>query len=103
LEGLWNGERRQRPLEPIALAIFDQDARFQHRLGKFLDKKWVAIGLGNDLFHHFGGQHAPTGYPRDHVFNVVVVETTERQGADVGETNPWRLKLRSEGEQCKDR
>ena len=33
----------------------------------------------------------------------VAVEATERQGADVGETNPGRLELRSEGEQCKDR
>jgi hypothetical protein len=41
--------------------------------------------------------------PRDHAFNVVAVEATERQGADVGETNPGRLELRSEGEQCKDR
>src|SRR5215813_11303773 len=36
-------------------------------------------------------------------FNVVAVEATERQGADVGKTNPRRLELRSEGEQCKDR
>src|SRR5262249_40287656 len=29
--------------------------------------------------------------------------STERQGADVGETDPGRPELRSKGEQCKDR
>src|SRR5262249_24790350 len=48
-------------------------------------------------------QHAPPGHPRDHVFNVVAVEATERQGADVGKTNPGWLELGSEGEQCQDR
>jgi hypothetical protein len=42
------------------------------------------------------------GHPRYHIFNVAAVEATERQGADIGQTNPGRLELRSEGEQCKD-
>ena len=98
-----DGERRQGPVEPIAVGVLDQDARLQHRLGELLDEQRVSVGLGDDLFHHFGRQHAPPGHPRDHVFNVVAVETTERQGADVGQTSPGRLELRSEGEQCQDR
>src|SRR5262249_3342704 len=69
----------------------------------FLDKQRVPVGLGDDLFHHFGGRHAAAGHPRDHAFNAVAVEATERQGADVGQTNPGRLELRSEGEHRKDR
>ena len=98
-----NGERRQGSIEPITLGVLDEDAGFQHRLGQFLDEQRVAVGLDDDLFYHFGGQHAAAGHPRDHAFNVVAVEATERQGADVGETNPRRLELRPEGEQCKDR
>ena len=103
LKGCWDGERRQGSGEPIALGVLDQDARFQHCLGEFLDEQRVPVGLGDDLFHHFGGQHAPAGHPRDHAFNVIAVEATERQGADIGETNPGRLELRSEGEQRKHR
>src|SRR5262249_58325479 len=36
-------------------------------------------------------------------FDVGAIESTERQGADIGQTSPGRLELRSEGEQCKDR
>ena len=89
-------------MEPIALGVLDQDARFQHCLSQFLDEQRVPVGLGDDLFQHFGGQHAAAGHPRDHVFNFVAVKATERQGADVGETNPWWLELRPEGEQRKD-
>jgi hypothetical protein len=103
LKGCRDGERRQWSVEPIAVGILDQDARFQHRLGEFLDEQRVSVGLGDDLFHHFGGQHATAGHPRDHSLNVVAVEATQRQGADIGETNPGRLELRPEGEQCEDR
>ena len=68
---------------------------FQHRLGEFLDEQRIPIGLGDDLFHHFGGQRAAAGHLRDHAFNVVTVEAAERQGADIGETSPGRLELRS--------
>jgi multidrug efflux pump subunit AcrA (membrane-fusion protein) len=44
-----------------------------------------------------------TGHSRDHAFNVVGLEAIEHQGADIGETNPGRLELRSESEQRKDR
>src|SRR5262249_43768636 len=54
----WGGGGKPPP-EPIALAVFEEDPRFQPRLGEFLDEKGVAIGLDDDLFHHFGGQHAP--------------------------------------------
>src|SRR5262249_37760817 len=57
----------------------------------------------HDLFCHFGGQHAAPSHPRDYACNVVAVEAAERQGADVGETSPGRLELRSEGEQCQHR
>ena len=103
MKGRRDRQRRQWPVEPIALGVLDEDARFQHRLGEFLDEQRVPVGLGDDLFHHFSGRHAAAGHPRHHAFNVVAVEATERQGADVGETNPGRLELRSEGEQCKDR
>ena len=98
-----NGERRQGSIESIALGVLDEDARFQHCLGEFLDEQRVPVGLDHDLFCHFGGQHAPARHPRDNAFNVVAVETTERQGADIGQTNPRRLELRPEGEQRQDR
>jgi hypothetical protein len=52
---------------------------------------------------HFGGQRPAACHPRDHAFDVGAIEATERQGADVGKTNPRRFKLRSEREECKDR
>ena len=103
LKRLRDGERWQRPLEPIDFGVLNQDARFQHCLSEFFDEQWVPVGLGDDLFHHFDGEHAPCGHARDHVFNVVGAETTERQAADIGETNPRRLELRSEGKQRQDR
>ena len=98
-----NGERRQGSIEAIAFCLLDEDAGFQHRLGQFLNEQRVPVGLGDDLFHHFGGQHAPAGHLRDHAFDVGAIESTERQGADLGETNPRRLELRPEGEQRQDR
>jgi hypothetical protein len=93
-----NGEWRQGSIEPIALGVLDQDARFQHRLGQLLDEQRVAVGLDHDLFCHFGGRHAPARYPHDHALDVGAIEATERQGADAGQTNPGRIELRSEGE-----
>jgi hypothetical protein len=98
-----NGERRQGPVEPIALGVLDEDPRFEHCLGQFLDEQRVAVGLDHDVFCHFGGQHTPARHPHDHALDVGAVEATERQGADIGETNPGRPELRSEGEQCQDR
>ena len=103
MERRGNGERRQGSIEPIALGVFDEDAGFQYRLGQFLDEQRVTVGLDHDLFCHFGGQHAAAGHLRDHAFNIVAFEAAECQGADIGQTNPGRLELRSEGEQCKDR
>src|SRR5262249_15555301 len=80
----------RRSAESTTLGVLDEEAGFYPRLGQFLDEQRVTIGLGADLFHHFGRQRAPPGHPRDHVFNVVAMEATERQGADVGETSPGR-------------
>jgi hypothetical protein len=85
-------------MEPITLGILDQDARLQYRLGEFFDEQRVPVGLSEDLFHHFHGQHAPAGHLRDHAFNIVAVQPTERQGADIGKTSPGRFELHSEGE-----
>ena len=103
MKGCRNRQRRQWPIEPIALSVLNKDARFQNRLGEFLDEQGVPVGLGDDLLHHFGRQHATASHLCDHAFNVVAVEATERQGADVGETNPGRLEFRSEGEHCENR
>ena len=102
LKGCRYRQRRQWPIEPIALSVLNKDARFQNRLGEFLDEQGVPVGLGDDLLHHFGRQHATASHLRDHAFNFVLVEATEAQDADVGETSPGRLELRSEGKQCKD-
>ena len=76
---------------------------FKHRLCEFLDEQRVAVGLGDNLVHHFGRQRTAAGHLRDHAFNVTAVEATERQRADIGETNPGRLEFRPQGEQGKDR
>ena len=78
LKGCRDGQRRQWPIEPIALGVLNQDARFQNRLGEFLDEQGVPVGLGDDLLHHFGGQHAAASHLRDHAFNFVAIEPTER-------------------------
>ena len=99
MERRGDGERGQRSIEPIAIGVLNEDAGFQHRLGQFLDEQWVAIRLDHDLFCHFGGQRAAARHPRDHAFDVRAVETAQRQGADIEQTNPRRLELRPEGEQ----
>ena len=76
---------------------------FEHRLCELLDEQRVAVGLGDNLVHHFGWQRTAVGYLRNDAFNVAAVEATERQGADIWETNPWRLEFRSQSEQGKDR
>ena len=68
---------------------------------EFLDEQGVPVGLGDDLLHHFRRQCGRRDL-RDHAFNFVAIEATERQGLHVGETSPGRLEFRSEGEQCKD-
>ena len=103
LKGRRNGERRQRPVESIAVGILDQDVPFEHRLCELLDEQRVAVGLGDNLVHHFGWQRTAVGYLRNDALNVAAVEATERQGADIWETNPGRLEFRSQGEQGKDR
>jgi hypothetical protein len=103
LKGLRDGQWRKGPIEPIAVSLLDQDARFQNSLREFLDEQRISISLGDDLFHHFGGQRAAACHLRNYTFNVLTVEPAERQGADIGETSPGRFELRSKGDQCKDR
>ena len=103
LKGRWNGERGQRPVESIAVGVLDQDIPFEHRLCQLLDEQRVAVGLGDNLVHHFGWQRTAASHLRDYAFNVAAVEATERQRADIVETNPGRLEFRSQGEQGKDR
>src|SRR5512139_1483553 len=98
-----NGKRGQGPVKPIGPGVPDQNVSFEHRLGELLDEQRVAVGLGDNLVHHFGWQGTAVGYLRSHAFNVAAVEATERQGADIGETNPGSLEFRSKSEQGKDR
>ncbi len=65
-----NGEWRQGSIEPIALAVLDEDTGFEHRLSQFLDEQRIAVGLDHDLFCDFGGQRTATRDPRDHVLDV---------------------------------
>ena len=64
LKGRWDRQRRQSPVEPIALGVLDEDVPFQHRLGELLDEQRVAVGLGDNLVHHFGGQRTAASHPR---------------------------------------
>src|SRR4029077_4615787 len=103
LKGRWNGEGRQRPVESIAASVLDQDVPFKHRLCELLDEQRVAVCLGDNLVHHFGRQGTTAGHLRDYAFNVAAIEATERQRADIGETNPGWLEFRPQGEQGKNR
>ncbi|MGB8107210.1 MAG: hypothetical protein WCF47_23330 [Pseudolabrys sp.] len=103
LKGRWYRERGQRPVESIAVGVLDQDVPFKHRLCELLDEQRVAVGLGDNLVHHFGRQGAAAGHLRDYAFNVIAIEATERQRADIGETNPGRFEFRPRGEQGKNR
>ena len=91
------------PSSSIAVGVLDQNTPFEHRLCELLDEQRVAVRLGDNLIHHFGGQTMAAGYLGDYAFNFIAVEATERQHADIGKTSPGRLEFRSQGEQGKDR
>ena len=88
--------------EPIALGVLDQDARFQHCLSQFLDEQRVPVGLGDDLFSTSGGRTRPP-VTRATMFSTSLgSRRLSVRVLTLGKTNPWRLKLRPEGEQRKD-
>ena len=103
LQGRWNGERRQGAIETIAVGIFYQNVSFQHCLCELLDEQRIAIRLGDNLVHHLSREGAAPGHLRDDGFNIVAVQAAKLQCADIGETNPGRLEVRSHGEYGKNR
>ena len=96
-------QRRQRAVEAIALAVLDQQPGFQHGLGQFLDEQRHAVGLGDDLRHHFGRQLAAAGHALDQGLGLAAVEPAERHRGDVGQALPGRLEFRPEGDQQQHR
>jgi hypothetical protein len=44
------------PVEAPALRPRDEQTRFQHRLGQFLDEERHSVGLGDNLRRHFERQ-----------------------------------------------
>ena len=93
LKRVRNGERRQRPVEPIALGIFDQDARFQHRLGEFLDEQWIPIGLVVDRFDN-GSRDTQPANASGELAGLLHVES--RQADSLGTAAPGQLAQRHE-------
>src|SRR6185437_12173714 len=59
LKGSWNGERRQRPVESIAVRVLDQDVPFNHCLCELLDEQRVAVGLATIWFITSAGSARP--------------------------------------------
>src|SRR5262249_17427293 len=90
-------------VEPVFLALLDQNARFHYSLCELLDEKRVSIGLRDDLFHHFGREPAAAGQSGDHGFGSLGVEGAELQRPHVGHRNPTRFVLQPKREQRKDR
>ena len=56
---------RQRAVKAVALGFLNQQSRLQHILGQLFHEKRHAVGLGDDLRKHLGGQLAPARHALD--------------------------------------
>ena len=91
------------PPSSIAVAVLDQDVAFKNRLCELLDEQRVAVGLGDNLVHHFGRQRVAVGDLRNNGFNIAAVEAPELYDADIRQTHPWRLEFRPKRKKSKGR
>jgi hypothetical protein len=55
LQGGRNRQGGQRTGQHIAPCVFPHQPRFENRLHQLFHKQRDAVGLGNNLMHHFGG------------------------------------------------
>ena len=90
------------PVEMPALRSRDEQTRFEHRLGQFLDKERHPVRLGDDLLRHLAGQW-PAGDMLGQGLDLGGCQAVERYVGDVREACPGRLEFRAEGEQREDR
>ena len=96
-------ERRQRAVEAVALALFDQEPGLEHVLGQFLHEQRHAVSFRDDLRQHFGGEFSPAGDLADKRFRFRAIEAAQRNFGDVGQALSLRLEFRAGGDQHQHR
>ena len=64
-QGSWDGQRRQRPGEDVAVPGVAKKSRFEHGFGELLREKRHALRPRQNLLQHFGGQRLAPSDPLD--------------------------------------
>ena len=95
-QGGGNGQRRQRPLEFVAVGQLGQGTGLQQQLGDLLDKQRYTVGLHHQQAHYLGRKPFAPGEPRNHGFHVGWREAVDDELEPVGAVFPRRLELRAE-------
>ena len=66
---------------------------------QLFDKERHAVGARDDLFHRIGGQRLVACDPLHQHRALTPAQPAESEHRHVRQSAPWRLKLRSEGDQ----
>ena len=61
----WYRQRRERPVENVAIAGVPEQSGFEHGFGQFLGEERHALRPRQDLLEHFRGQRLAAGDPLD--------------------------------------
>jgi hypothetical protein len=91
-----NRERRECPIEHVAVHVLAQQTALQDALGQFLDKQRHPIGAIDDLRDDLVGQRLAAGDLRCQSDPVAPVQPIERQHCHLRLPGPRRLELRTE-------
>jgi hypothetical protein len=86
------------PGQHIAVRFFLDKPCFENRLHQLFHKQRNAVGLGDNLLHHLGGERLAACHPPDHLLDLLACEAREGEWRDVGPGGPGRAKLRPTGQ-----